>query len=158
VASLVSGFFHGGIGVADMERSLAFYRDLLGLEVHFDVTLDAVDYVREALGIGMRDCRVAYLRVPGSDGIFVELLEYHGTDARATPEPRPWDHGTGHLCLHVTDVQAVLDRAIAAGHRTRSARAATIPVGPNRGALAGWLVDPDGYNIELFQRPAPATA
>jgi len=24
VSSLVSGFFHGGIGVADMERSLAF--------------------------------------------------------------------------------------------------------------------------------------
>ncbi|MCC6383471.1 MAG: VOC family protein, partial [Dehalococcoidia bacterium] len=88
MSSLVSGFFHGGIGVADMERSLAFYRDLLGLEVHFDVTLDAVDYVRAALGIEMRDCRIVYLRIPGSEGIFVELLEYHGTDARPTPEPR----------------------------------------------------------------------
>ncbi|MFN8518577.1 MAG: VOC family protein [Chloroflexota bacterium] len=154
MASLVSGFFHGGIGVADMERSLAFYRDLLGLEVHFDVTLDAVDYVRAALGIEMRDCRVVYLRVPGSDGIFVELLEYHGTDAHATAEPRPWDHGTGHLCLHVTDAQALLDQAIAAGHRTRSRQAATIPMGPNRGALAAWLIDPDGYHIELFQRAA----
>ncbi len=158
VATLVSGFFHGGIGVADMERSLAFYRDLLGLEVQFDVTLDAVDYVRAALGIEMRDCRVVYLRVPGSDGVFVELLEYHGTDARPTPEPRPWDPGTGHLCLHVTDAQALLDRAIAAGYRTRSSRAATIPVGPNRGALAAWLVDPDGYHIELFQRSATPTA
>jgi catechol 2,3-dioxygenase-like lactoylglutathione lyase family enzyme len=153
MASLVSGFFHGGIGVADMERSLAFYRDLLGLEVHFDITLDAVDYVRAALGIEMRDCRIVYLRVPGSDGIFVELLEYHGTDARQTTEPRPWDRGTGHLCLYVLDTQALLDRAIAAGHRTRSTRAATIPMGPNRGALAAWLIDPDGYHIELFQRP-----
>ena len=32
MTSLVSGFFHGGIAVSDMERSLAFYRDLLGLE------------------------------------------------------------------------------------------------------------------------------
>ena len=153
MTSLVSGFFHGGIAVSDMERSLAFYRDLLGLEVHFDVTLDAVDYVRAALGIGMRDCRIVYLRVPGSEGIFVELLEYHGTDARQTPEPRPWDPGTGHLCLHVTDAQALLDQAIMAGHPTRSTRVATIPLGPNRGARAAWLIDPDGYHIELFQRP-----
>jgi catechol 2,3-dioxygenase-like lactoylglutathione lyase family enzyme len=40
-ASLITGFFHGGIAVSDMERSLAFYRDALGLEVFFDVTLDA---------------------------------------------------------------------------------------------------------------------
>jgi hypothetical protein len=58
----------------------------------------------------------------------------------------------------VSDAQALLDRAISAGHRTRSTRVATIPVGPNRGALAAWLIDPDGYNIELFQRPpTPAT-
>jgi lactoylglutathione lyase len=155
MASLVSGFFHGGIGVADMERSLAFYRDVLGLEVHFDITLDAVDYVHAALGIEMRDCRIVYLRVPGIDGVFVELLEYHGTDARPTPEPRPWDRGTGHLCLYVTDAQAALDSVIAAGHRTRSPDGvpATIPMGPNTGARVAWVIDPDGYHIELFQRP-----
>jgi catechol 2,3-dioxygenase-like lactoylglutathione lyase family enzyme len=158
VTSLVSGFFHGGIAVSDMERSLAFYRDLLGLEVHFDVTLDAVEYVRHALGIDMRDCRIVYLRVPGSEGVFVELLEYHGTDARPTAEPRPWDPGTGHLCLYVTDTQGVLDRAVEAGYRARSTSAATIPLGPNRGALAGWLIDPDGYHIELFQRPPTPAA
>ena len=90
MTSRITGFFHGGIAVSDMERSLAFYRDLLGMEIHFDITVDAVDYVRTLLGIEMRDCRVVYLRVPGSDGVFVELLEYHGSDARPTPEPRSW--------------------------------------------------------------------
>ncbi|MET0772941.1 MAG: VOC family protein [Candidatus Limnocylindrales bacterium] len=153
MASLVNGFFHGGIAVSDMERSLAFYRDVLGLEVHFDITLDAVDYVRSALGLEMRDCRVVYLRIPGSEGSFVELLEYHGTDARPTLEPRPWDPGTGHLCLYVSDAQAALERVIGAGHRTRNREAATIPMGPNRGARVTWVIDPDGYHIELFQRP-----
>ncbi len=36
----------------------------------------------------------------------MELLEYHGTDARPTPAPRAWDPGTGHLCFHVTDAAA----------------------------------------------------
>lgn len=153
MATLITGFFHGGIAVSDMERSLAFYRDTLGLEVHFDVVVDAVEYVRALMGIEMRDCRVVYLRIPGSDGVFVELLEYHGTDARLTPDPRSWDPGTGHLCFHVADAEALLQRARQAGYRTRSTTAQRIPVGPNTGAMAAYLIDPDGYHIELFQRP-----
>jgi hypothetical protein len=42
------------------------------------------------------------------------------------------------------------------GFRTRSAAVATIPVGPNKGGRAAYLLDPDGYHIELFQRPAAA--
>ncbi len=105
------------------------------------------------MGIEMRDCRVVYLRIPGSDGVFVELLEYHGTDARPTPDPRSWDPGTGHLCFHVSDAQAVLEAALAAGYRARSEAAQRIPMGPNAGGYAAYLIDPDGYHIELFQRP-----
>ena len=154
-APLITGFFHGGIAVSDMERSLAFYRDALGLEVHFDVTLDAVDYVREVLGVVMRDARLVYLRVPGSEGIFVELIEYHGTDGRPVV-PRAWDPGTGHLCFHVSDAAALHARVVAMGFRARSPAIATIPVGPNTGGRAAYLLDPDGYHVELFQRPAPA--
>jgi lactoylglutathione lyase len=157
-ARLVSGFFHGGIAVSDMERSLVFYRDTLGLEVHFDVTLGAVEYVRAVMGIEMTDARIVYLRIPGADGVFVELLEYHGTDARPTPEPRAWDPGTGHLCFHVTDAAALHARAVAAGYRARSSGAVEIPVGPNKGGRAAYLIDPDGYHIELFQRPPQPAA
>jgi lactoylglutathione lyase len=148
----ITAFFHGGIAVADMDRSLAFYRDALGLEVEFDVTLDAVEYVRAVLGIEMRDARLVYLRVPGSEGVFVELIEYRGTDA--TPaDPRAWDPGTGHLCFHVADAAAMHAHVTGLGYRSRSEGAVEIPVGPNRGGRAAYLLDPDGYHIELFQRP-----
>jgi catechol 2,3-dioxygenase-like lactoylglutathione lyase family enzyme len=149
---LITGFFHGGIAVNDMERSLGFYRDALGLEVHFDVVLDAVAYVRDVLGVTMRDARVVYLRVPGTEGVFVELIEYRGTDGRPVV-PRAWDPGTGHLCFHVSDAAALHARVVALGYRSRSARVATIPVGPNTGGRAAYLLDPDGYHVELFQRP-----
>ena len=129
---LIAGFFHGGVAVSDMERSLAFYRDALELEVHFDVTLAAVDYVRSVLGVEMRDARVVYLRIPGSDGVFVELLEYHGTDGRSVT-PRAWDPGTGHLCFHVADAQALLERVVGLGFRARSERAVEIPGRPQQG-------------------------
>lgn len=152
--SLITGFFHGGIAVSDMERSLAFYRDALGLEVYFDVTLDAVDYVRSVLGIEMTDARLVYLTVPGSDGVYVELIEYHGTDGRPVI-PRAWDPGTGHICFHVSDVARLHARAVGLGYESRSAGAVEIPVGPNKGGRAAYLLDPDGYHVELFQRPAP---
>jgi glyoxylase I family protein len=152
--TLIRGFFHGGIAVSDMEASLRFYRDTLGLEVQFDVTLGAREYVRAVMGMDMTDARVVYLRVPGSEGVFVELLEYHGTDARPTPRPRAWDPGTGHLCFHVSDAAALHARALAAGYRSRSRGAIEIPVGPNKGGRAADLIDPDGYHIELFQRPS----
>ncbi|CAN5630131.1 hypothetical protein BH24CHL9_BH24CHL9_09260 [soil metagenome] len=152
--TLVTGFFHGGIAVSDMERSLAFYRDLLGLPVWFDVTLAAVDYVRAVLGVEMRDARLVYLSIPGGDGIYVELIEYHGTDG--TPVlPRAWDPGTGHLCFHVADAETLHARALGMGFRSRSESVAVIPVGPNKGARAAYLLDPDGYHVELFQRPHP---
>jgi lactoylglutathione lyase len=154
VPRLITGFFHGGIAVSDMDRSLAFYRDALELEVHFDVVLDAVEYVREVLGVEMRDARLVYLTVPGGAGVYVELIEYHGTDGRAVV-PRAWDPGTGHLCFHVSDAAALHARVLSMGFRSRSPGVATIPVGPNKGGRAAYLLDPDGYHVEIFQRPAP---
>ena len=150
--SLITGFFHGGIAVSDMDRSLAFYRDALGLDIHFDVTLDAVDYVRAVMGIEMTDARLVYLTVPGADGVFIELIEYHGTDGRPVV-PQAWDPGTGHICFHVSDAAALHARATDLGFRSRSEGAVEIPVGPNAGGHAAYLLDPDGYHVELFQRP-----
>jgi lactoylglutathione lyase len=153
--SLVTGFFHGGIAVSDMERSLAFYRGLLGFEIYFDVVLDAVDYVRDVMGIEMTDARLVYLSVPGESSIYVELIEYRDTDGRPVV-PRAWDPGTGHLCFHVSDVARLHSMATERGYRSRSKGAVEIPVGPNAGGRAAYLLDPDGYHIELFQRPTTA--
>ena len=148
----VTGFFHGGITVAEMERSLRFYRDGLGLELEFDRILDA-PYLREVLAVDFESIRAVYLRIPG--GGFVELLEYHGVE-RLPAASRPCDPGGGHLCLYVDDVAAVHARLVALGFRARSADVVDISAGPNRGARSCYMADPDGYAIELFQRPPGA--
>ena len=67
----VIGFFHGGVTVSDMDRSLIFYVDGLGLEIEFDRKLDG-PYLKEVLNLEFDHLRAAYLRIPG--GGFVELL------------------------------------------------------------------------------------
>jgi lactoylglutathione lyase len=147
----ITGFFHGGVTVRDMDVSLHFYRDGLGLDVHYDRILDA-PYLKEVLGLPLHHIRGVYLRIPGSDG-FVELLEYRGIE-RLSAESRPCDYGAGHLCLYVDDVEALHARLVGLGFHARSERVVDITAGPNAGARSCYMSDPDGYAVELFQKPA----
>lgn len=144
----VTGFFHAGITVRDMDVSLRFYRDALGLHQQFDKLIEA-DYLREILALPFTAIRAVYLDIPG--GGIIELLEYQGLE-RMPAQSRPCDYGAGHLCLYVQDIQSVADALIAAGGTPRSERPVLITAGPNQGSTGFYLHDPDGYPVELFER------
>lgn len=148
--SAVTGFFHAGITVRDMETSLRFYRDGLGLEQQFDRLLDA-DYLRAVLALDFTAIRAVYLAIPG--GGIVELLEYQGIE-RMPARSRPSDFGAGHVCLYVDGIAELTTRLIAHGGVPRSAEPVMITSGPNEGATSIYLCDPDGYAVELFERSA----
>jgi catechol 2,3-dioxygenase-like lactoylglutathione lyase family enzyme len=148
----ITGFFHGGITVSDMDRALVFYRDGLGLEQEFDRILDA-PYLKAVLALDFDHIRAVYLRVPG--GGFVELLEYVGIEAMPAAS-RPCDPGAGHLCLYVDDVEAMHRRLGDLGFRARSTGVVDIDAGPNAGARSCYMLDQDGYAVELFQKPPGA--
>ncbi len=144
----ITGFFHGGITVRDMDISLRFYQEGLGLEQEFDRILDA-PYLNTVLGLDQDSIRAVYLRIPG--GGFVELLEYRGIE-RLSATSRPCDYGAGHLCLYVDDVEEMHARLVSLGFHARSAQVVDITAGPNQGARSCYMADPDGYAIELFQK------
>ena len=145
----ITGFFHGGVTVSDMDRALVFYQQGLGLEQEFDRILEA-PYLKEVLGLEFDHIRAVYLRIPG--GGFLELLEYVGIE-RMPAASRPCDYGAGHLCLYVDDVEGMHRRLTGLGFRARSEGVVDIDAGPNAGARSCYMADPDGYAIELFQRP-----
>lgn len=145
----VTGFYHAGITVSDMGRSLRFYRDSLGLEIEFDKMLDGA-YLRAVLALDFDKIRAVYLRIPG--GGFVELLEYRGVE-RLSAAARPCDPGGGHLCLKVSEIDRVVQDLRAGGFLGRSEKPVDIDSGPNQGARSIYMRDPDGYWVELFQPP-----
>ena len=81
----------------------------------------------------------------------MELLEYQGIE-RLPARSRPCDYGAGHLCLYVDDVEAMHAHLVSLGYSARSASVVDITQGPNMGARACYMTDPDGYAIELFQK------
>jgi lactoylglutathione lyase len=146
----VSGTHHTGFTVASVERSLAFYRELLGMEVVGE-QLGTAEYLGRVTGFPGVRLKLAFLRAPGDDHI-LELIEYASHPGEPTPREtnRP---GNGHLCLLVDDVSAAYRELAEKGVQFISPGPVLVTEGVNRGARVAYLRDPDGFTLELFQPP-----
>ncbi len=138
---------HVGIQVADLERSVTFYRDLLGFEVVFQWNPQA-DYIRTMVGYPSADIHAAVLRLPGDTGVFLEILEYRNVD-REPVDTRTANPGTAHIAFFVDDCDALYEELVAKGVRSVSAPV-TPTIGPNEGGRAVYMIDPDGIRVELI--------
>lgn len=143
----VVGLSHVNIGVTDMDRSLAFYRDIVGLEI-------SVDRMEEYPQYGLRQHAV-YLRWAGQPGgSFVVLDQQLGFDPFGDA-PTLQQTGMNHFGFWVDDLDSILQRARAAGMDVRE------PQGLHDGAAYGdpnggkvrstMLQDPDGAFVQFDQ-------
>lgn len=138
---------HVGLCVADLERSVRFYRDALGfhLRSRFDV---AGEHTSKLLQLADVDLQAVYLE---RDGTRIELLHYRSPGHVAAETPRPMNRiGLTHLSLRVDDLDATLASLVAAGARVLEPSRIDIP---DFAAAAVFVTDPDGTLIELVQAP-----
>jgi catechol 2,3-dioxygenase-like lactoylglutathione lyase family enzyme len=149
---------HTGITVSNLERSLEFWRDVLGFELSHTAHQTA-EMAQEITGVADAEIKLAVLKAPG--GHKIELLEYLAPADRTNASLRPCDVGSVHVALVVDDVEAVLDRIDASGWKP-AGKPQTLRAGPNAGKRVVYVRDPDGTTIELMQiakqSPPAATA
>jgi catechol 2,3-dioxygenase-like lactoylglutathione lyase family enzyme len=147
----VARLTHVGICVSDLERSLRFYRDLLGFrwEHALDVEGEPTDTLLRLRGTKLH---AEYLT---RDGVRIELLHFASPPAPPRPERPLNQYGLTHLSFRVTDIDAVLDRLRRAGERVLDE---TIIRFPEWQSAACFVVDPDGQLIELVQAPGDPAA
>jgi catechol 2,3-dioxygenase-like lactoylglutathione lyase family enzyme len=138
---------HTGLQVADLARSVAFYRDVLGFEEVFAWNPDA-PYIRELVGYPDVDIHAAILRPPNSE-VFLELLEYRNVE-KTPVDTRTANPGTAHIAFFVDDLDALFADLQARGVPSVSAPV-TPTIGPNKGGRAVYMIDPDGIRVELIQ-------
>ncbi len=142
---------HIGICVADLERSLRFYRDLLGFAYEHDLEVEG-EPTDTLLRLKSTKLKAVYLT---RDGVRIELLHF----ARpAAPPPRARvmnELGLTHLSFRVADMDAVLSGLRAAGE---SVVEQSIVRFPEFQSAACFVVDPDGQLIELVQAPGDPAA
>ena len=142
---------HLGLTVADIERSIRFYRDVLGMTLIRRRPQVDSDYVALQTGYPGVVLNVASFKVTPDGLQSLEIVQYmnHAGLPVETAGNRP---GASHLCLTVDDLPACHADLKAKGVRFKS-EPVKITAGPNTGGLVVYFYDPDGYMLELFQMP-----
>lgn len=141
---------HTGYTVSDLDRSVAFYRDLLGCEVIATQEKEG-GYLAAIVGYPDAHVRMAHLRVPGGEHV-LELFQYLAPPGeKADVEPR--NVGASHICFVVEDLASVYEALVERGVTSFVSSPVEVDTGINRGGLGVYLRDPDGITVELFQPP-----
>lgn len=146
------GVHHSGFIVSDLERSVAWYTQALGLELVARQRNDN-EYTRRILALGDAVLEIAFLAAPSaaSRRQMIELIEYREPRGRQLPVAAS-DVGAGHVALEVADLDAAYKCLRERGVEFRNPPV-EISEGKNVGAWACYLADPDGITVELMQPP-----
>jgi len=137
---------HIGLCVSDLQRSLAFYREILGFRFLSEIEV-AGDIPSKLLRIDGVELRAVYLE---RDGARLELLSYTAPGHCGDGSSRPMNQlGLTHLSFRVDDLAAFCEGLAQQGIQIIEASRIDIP--PI--AAAVFITDPDGTLIELVQSP-----
>ena len=125
----VKKLLHTRMRVSDMDQTIAFYTDVLGLEVLERKT-------------SPRGSHLAFLRVPNSDEL-IELCSFPPSGPVRVQEDLV------HLAFQVES----LDDTIASLNK-KGVRVTDGPTNTSSGSRFIFIDAPDGYEVELIERPA----
>lgn len=141
--------FHFSFTVTNLERSLAFYQETLGLEL-----VGVMDRVGEDISriVGFPDAflKIAFLKLPGCD-LSLELIEYVSPKGQLV-DTRAFNPGNSHICFKVEDIHSAYTELREKGVRFKS-EPVEVLTGMGKGRKAVYFSDPDGINLELVQFP-----
>lgn len=140
----VTNIRHTGIVVSNLETSLPFYRDLLGLTIWWDQVEDGP--MVEAV-TGVPGARIHTVKLKAPDGVSIELLQYLNTP-KPVPELNAANSvGCNHVALQVKDLDALYQKAVSQGIRFHTA-----PMAAAGGkAKVTYCRDPEGVVLELVE-------
>jgi len=144
---MITGLFHTGMTVSNLERSLTFYGNTLGI-TRFHTQVADQPYLADVTGIPGCSLHIGFGQIEG-DASVVEILEYTYPKGRRAGT-QFGSVGSPHVCWEVDCLSAAYERLGAAGVEFL-AHPSMIGEGPCNGAQAAFLLDPDGLLIELVE-------
>lgn len=127
---MVTRLLHTRYRVEDLEKTIFFYKEVLGLEE-----------VRRHRS--PRGSELVFLKAPASE----ELIEICRFEASG---PVQVGHDVTHLAFEVEDLEAFARHSAAKGYPLSDG-----PTSTGTGSVIAFIDAPEGYEIELIQRTTP---
>lgn len=140
---------HISVTVSEMERSLAFYRDLLGMEQIETHRLEG-ETISKMAGKDDVIMEVVRLQAPETPGMLLDLQEYVTPQGKVS-NGKLGDVGHSHICFGVPDMAQAYQEL-----KSEGVKFVSDPVSFDLGWAVVHVVffeDPDGYILELMQVP-----
>jgi len=122
---MIKKYLHTRFRVSDMDKSISFYQDVLGMEVIEQKT-------------SPRGSKLVFLKFPGMD-CELELCSFPDSGSVHVPEDLV------HLAFEVDDLEVCIDKLNAAGVPITEG-----PLETSNGTKFIFTEDPDKYEIELM--------
>src|SRR5437764_8304212 len=135
---------HTGITVSNLERSLEFWRDVLGFELSHRAQQKG-ELAEQITGVPGAEILIAIVKAPGHK---IELLEYRAPVDRQHFRPRPCDVGSVHIALIVDNLVCRLVLEKNNGWKG-AGKPQTLIAGQNPCKRVFYVRDPDRTTIEL---------
>ena len=154
---MIRGFWHVSFTVSNIEASVKWYTQVLGLE-YVRSQEQANEYTDRLVGFKDAHLKVAQLRVPGEtiplSRHHIELVEY--VNPRGADVPLETNRtGVAHWAFMVDDIHQESERMKALGVKFKAEKPIAIEAGVNKGGFTVYFTDPDGITLELVQPPMP---
>jgi len=141
----IGGILHASFTVSDMARSLAFYRDVLGLEVVFDSVEAGAEFkgpeMDNLTGCPGCELHIVFLKINED---MLELIEYT-PKGKALKGNQASDTGSAHICLKTENIDALYKKLSENGVKIHH------PPQNFGGVDVMYFRDPDGIIIESMQ-------
>lgn len=139
---MITGIYHTSLTVSNMERSIEFYRDVIGMKFIWDSLKAGVQFkgpvADRVTGCPGTEQRLVFLGL--GEGL-LELVEYTPT-GKLLSDHKASDIGISHVCFTTDNIQELYQKLSDRGMRTHSA--------PQNIGFA-WVMyfrDPDGIILE----------
>jgi lactoylglutathione lyase len=126
--SMIKKLLHTRYRVCDLDKTVAFYRDVLGLQE-----------VRRHTS--PRGSQLVFFKAPGSDEE-IEICKFDGSG------PVQVGYDITHLAFEVEDMDAFAKHAASKGYPLSDG-----PTPSGLGSVIAFIDAPEGYEVELIQRP-----
>ena len=142
---MIKSLGHVGLSVTDMERSLEFYRDFLGMKIIMDLDISD-DRIAKIVGLPGAKCRIVHLTLGQA---ILELFHYsHPEGENFAADMRQCDRGLIHIGFEVNNFQQHIEEL-----KSRGITFLGEPLEFRPGVWVVYFRGPDGEVCEFRQIP-----